>query len=118
MLHRRSPDPLSVAADRCEACGVRSADTEFVGGPLDGRVLPILLSPVNSVPKVYRVPVPAYGPPDDQVPATTLVYRRAKEYDPKGRWRWRYEYDAGNPGIGDSTDSSAEAVGPDGPDGV
>ncbi|MEU5389433.1 hypothetical protein, partial [Kitasatospora cineracea] len=27
-------------------------------------------------------------------PATVLVYRRAKEYGPKGRYRWRYEYDA------------------------
>jgi len=71
---------------------VKSADTEFVGGPLDGKVLPIMLSPFHNVPKVYKVPVPAHG----DTPATTLVYRRAKEYDPKGRWRWRYEYDSAN----------------------
>ncbi|MDH6134897.1 hypothetical protein P3T37_004306 [Kitasatospora sp. MAA4] len=67
---------------------MRSADTEFVGGPLDGQVLPILLSPFHGVPKVYRVPVPAHG----DVPAQTLRYVRAKEYDAKGRSRWRYEY--------------------------
>ncbi|MFE9427976.1 hypothetical protein ACFYNO_34045 [Kitasatospora sp. NPDC006697] len=67
---------------------MRSADTEFVGGPLDGRVLPILLSPFNAVPKVYRVPVPAYG----NRAAETLVYDRAKVHDAKGRPRWRYEY--------------------------
>ncbi|MER5638510.1 hypothetical protein ABT095_16305 [Kitasatospora sp. NPDC002227] len=69
---------------------MRSAKTEFHGGPLDGRVLDILLNTLGNVPKVYRVPVPAHG----DTPAVTLVYRRAKEYDPKGRWRWRYEYDA------------------------
>ncbi|MDH6126871.1 hypothetical protein [Kitasatospora sp. GP82] len=68
---------------------MRSAETEFVGGPLDGKVLPIMLSPLNSVPKVYRVPVPAHG----EVPATTLVYRRSEQRDSKGRRRWQYEYD-------------------------
>ncbi|WP_441246378.1 hypothetical protein [Kitasatospora sp. McL0602] len=68
---------------------MRSAETEFIGGPLDGRVLDVLLTPLSNVPKVYRVPVPAHG----DVPGVTLVYRRAKEYDAKGRWRWRYEYD-------------------------
>ncbi|MFJ1758068.1 hypothetical protein [Kitasatospora sp. NPDC088134] len=68
---------------------MKSADTEFIGGPLDGRVLPVLLGMTHSVPKVYRVPVPAHG----DNPAATLVYRRAKEYDAKGRFRWRYEYD-------------------------
>ncbi|GAA0701031.1 hypothetical protein GCM10010193_64800 [Kitasatospora atroaurantiaca] len=68
---------------------VKSADTEFVGGPLDGKVLPILLGLFHNVPKVYRVPVPAHG----DVPAATLVYRRAREYDAKGHSRWRYEYD-------------------------
>ncbi|GAA4846572.1 hypothetical protein [Kitasatospora terrestris] len=70
---------------------MKSADTEFVGGPLDGKVLPILLGLFHSVPKVYKVPVPT----TDDRPAHTLVYRRAKEYDAKGRFRWRYEYDPG-----------------------
>lgn len=59
-----------------------------MGGPLDGTVLPILLSPFNNVPRIYRVPVPAHG----GNPAVTLIYRRAKQYDSKGRWRWFYEY--------------------------
>ncbi|MDH6139005.1 MULTISPECIES: hypothetical protein [Kitasatospora] len=69
---------------------MRSEDTEFVGGPLDGRVLPIMVSLFNGVPKVYRVPVPAHG----DEPARTLLYDRAKVYNAKGRMRWRYEYRA------------------------
>ncbi|MER8182712.1 hypothetical protein [Kitasatospora sp. NPDC094015] len=81
---------------------MKSKDTAFVGGPLDGRVLPILLNPFHNVGRFYRVPVPAHS----GLPATTLVYRRAKEYDPKGRWRWRYEYDpeGGTGPRGDWTD--------------
>lgn len=69
---------------------MKSADTPFVGGPLDGRTLPVGLTPLSSVPKFYKVPVPAHG----DTPAVTLVYRRAKEHDAKGRWRWVYEYQA------------------------
>jgi len=78
---------------------VKSEDTSFEGGPLDGRVLPILLGPTGHPPKVYRVPVPdgAGGPP------TVLVYRRVQAGAgagvPPGRGRlglhqgWKYEYD-------------------------
>jgi len=71
---------------------VKSQDTPFVGGPLDGRVLPVLLGPTGHPPKTYRVPVPdaAGGPP------TVLVYRRVQA----GRsprlglhQGWKYEYD-------------------------
>ncbi|MCN9240087.1 hypothetical protein NGF19_04655 [Streptomyces sp. RY43-2] len=71
---------------------MKSEDTPFVGGPLDGRVLPVLVGPTGHPPKTYRVPVPdaAGGPP------TVLVYRRVEA----GRSRrlglhlgWRYEYD-------------------------
>lgn len=71
---------------------MKSADTPFVGGPLDGRVLPVLLGLTGHPPKTYRVPVPdaAGGPP------TVLVYRRV-QYG-RGRTglsqRWRYEFDA------------------------
>ncbi|MFS8198772.1 hypothetical protein ACLVWQ_08790 [Streptomyces sp. CWNU-52B] len=83
---------------------MKSEETPFEGGPLDGRVLPILLGPTGHPPKTYRVPVPdgAGGPP------TVLVYRRVQagasrrlglhqgwkyEYDPTGRidklkWPW------------------------------
>ncbi|MFM9593842.1 hypothetical protein ACKI1J_31505 [Streptomyces scabiei] len=68
---------------------MKSQDTPFVGGPLDGRVLPVLLGITGHPPKTYRVPVPdaAGGPP------TVLVYRRTGA----GRGGlmhqlWRYEY--------------------------
>ncbi|MBB1254935.1 hypothetical protein [Streptomyces alkaliterrae] len=38
---------------------MRSEDTAFVGGPLDGRVLPVLLGPTGRPPKFYEVPVPS-----------------------------------------------------------
>ncbi|MET7849709.1 hypothetical protein [Streptomyces avermitilis] len=71
---------------------MKSEDTPFVGGPLDGRVLPILLGPTGHPPKTYRVPVPdaAGGPP------TVLVYRRVQAAQSKrlGLHKgWKYEYD-------------------------
>ncbi|MET9730019.1 hypothetical protein ABZZ79_04885 [Streptomyces sp. NPDC006458] len=71
---------------------MKSEDTPFEGGPLDGRVLPVLLGMTGHPPKTYRVPVPdpAGGGP------TVLVYRRV----PRGegphiglRDRWKYAYD-------------------------
>ncbi|MGW9024438.1 hypothetical protein ACWGQ5_09415 [Streptomyces sp. NPDC055722] len=71
---------------------MKSQDTPFVGGPLDGRVLPILLGPTGHPPKTYRVPVPdaAGGPP------TVLVYRRVPAGPPRKLGLhpgWKYEYD-------------------------
>ncbi|MEV2215873.1 hypothetical protein AB0H86_31375 [Streptomyces sp. NPDC050997] len=71
---------------------VKSEDTPFEGGPMDGRVLPVLLGPTGHPPKTYRIPVPdaAGGPP------TVLVYRRV----PRGHSKrlglhqgWKYTYD-------------------------
>ncbi|MEU2550161.1 hypothetical protein ACF1GY_09670 [Streptomyces sp. NPDC014684] len=71
---------------------MKSEDTPFEGGPLDGRVLPVLLGVTGHPPKTYRVPVPdaAGGPP------TVLVYRR----EPRGHSKrlglvrgWKYRYD-------------------------
>lgn len=76
---------------------MKSEETPFVGGPLDGRVLPVLLGPTGHPPKVYRVPVPddAGGEP------TVLVYRRVPA-DTARRFGlhpgWRYEYDSGDGG--------------------
>lgn len=71
---------------------MRSQETPFVGGPLDGRVLPVLVGPTGHPPKVYEVPVPD---PEGGEP-TVHVYRRV----PAGYSRrlglqqgWRYEYD-------------------------
>jgi hypothetical protein len=71
---------------------VKSEDTPFEGGPMDGRVLPVLVGPTGHPPKTYRIPVPdaAGGPP------AVLVYRRV----PRGHGKrlglprgWKYEYD-------------------------
>ncbi|MDX3247436.1 MULTISPECIES: hypothetical protein [unclassified Streptomyces] len=71
---------------------MKSEDTPFEGGPMDGRVLPVLLGPTGQPPKTYRIPVPdaAGGPP------TVLVYRRV----PRGHSKklglprgWKYEFD-------------------------
>ena len=71
---------------------VKSEETPFEGGPMDGRVLPVLVGPTGHPPKPYRIPVPdaAGGPP------TEVVYRRV----PRGHSRrlglplgWKYEYD-------------------------
>jgi hypothetical protein len=71
---------------------VKSEDTPFEGGPLDGRVLPVLLGATGHPPKVYRVPVPdnAGGPP------TVLVYRRVQAGTSRRlalHQGWKYEYD-------------------------
>jgi hypothetical protein len=70
---------------------VKSADTPFEGGPMDGRVLPVLLGVTGHPPKTYRIPVPA----PDGGPPTVLVYRRV----PRAQRRrlsppqWKYQYD-------------------------
>lgn len=73
---------------------VKSEDTPFEGGPMDGRVLPVLLGITGHPPKTYRIPVPDPhgGPP------TVLVYRRVPRTPgtPGSRTgltrRWKYEY--------------------------
>jgi hypothetical protein len=71
---------------------VKSEDTPFEGGPMDGRVLPVLVGATGHPPKTYRIPVPdaAGGPP------TVHVYRRV----PRGFSKrlglqkgWKYAYD-------------------------
>ncbi|MFF3633270.1 hypothetical protein [Streptomyces sp. NPDC002250] len=79
---------------------MKSEDTPFEGGPLDGRVLPVLLGLTGHPPKTYRVPVPdaAGGPP------LVHVYRRV----PRGHSKrlglvrgWKYRYaPEGGPGEG------------------
>lgn len=75
-----------------ETGAVKKQDTPFEGGPMDGRVLAVLLGPTGHPPKTYRIPVPdAHGGPP-----TVLVYRRV----PRGHSKrlglvqgWKYEYD-------------------------
>ncbi|MEW2303899.1 hypothetical protein AB0958_28705 [Streptomyces sp. NPDC006655] len=82
-----------------ETGAVKSQDTPFEGGPMDGRVLPVLLGMTGHPPKTYRIPVPdpAGGPP------TVLVYRRV----PRGHSKrlgltqgWKYAYDPTGKGGG------------------
>ncbi|MBB4891311.1 hypothetical protein FHS39_000311 [Streptomyces olivoverticillatus] len=78
---------------------MRSENTHFEGGPLDGRVLPVLVGLNGLPPKTYEVPVPAAekgGAP------TVYVYRRVPSATtrrlglPKG---WKYAFDPeGKPG--------------------
>ena len=71
---------------------MRSEPTPFVGGPLDGRVLPVLTGLTGRPPATYEVPVPAA----DGGPATIHFYR----LEPVGATRvlglprgWRYVHD-------------------------
>ncbi|HEY9372738.1 hypothetical protein [Streptomyces sp.] len=70
---------------------MRSENTPFHGGPLDGEVLPIFVGATGHPPKWYEVPVPddAGGPP------AVYAYRR----EPAGRTKrlgiqrgWMYVY--------------------------
>ncbi|WP_030223697.1 hypothetical protein [Streptomyces sp. NRRL WC-3626] len=92
---------------------MKSEDTPFEGGPMDGRVLPVLLGITGHPPKTYRIPVPA---PDGGAP-TVLVYRRV----PRGRGSrtgltrgWKYLYDpTGRAGDGRRWPWSKPAPDPD-----
>lgn len=70
---------------------MRSEETEFLGGPLDGRVLDVLVGVFGNPPKTYSVPVPD----EDGGEPTVYVYQRRPHPDPQRRRvaRWRYEYD-------------------------
>ncbi|WP_062206673.1 hypothetical protein [Streptomyces sp. NBRC 109706] len=70
---------------------MRSLETPFVGGPLDGETLPVLVGATGKPPKVYEVPVPG----DDGALDAVHVYH----LEPAGHTRrlrlpkgWRYVY--------------------------
>ncbi|MER7493384.1 hypothetical protein ABT033_12310 [Streptomyces pharetrae] len=76
---------------------MKSEDTPFEGGPMDGRTLPVLLGITGHPPRTYRIPVPdpAGGPP------TVLVYRRVSRGQGRLTQRWKYVHDpGGEPGGG------------------
>ncbi|MEE1927603.1 hypothetical protein V1J52_05265 [Streptomyces sp. TRM 70351] len=83
---------------------MRSEETVFVGGPMDGRVLDVLLGVTGRPPGRYEIPVPdpAGGPPTVHVyrleaaAVSRLGMPRGWRYvhDPEGRrggprWPWR-----------------------------
>ncbi|GGQ26181.1 hypothetical protein ACFFKE_18345 [Streptomyces mutabilis] len=91
---------------------MKSEDTPFEGGPMDGRVLPVLVGMTGHPPKTYRIPVPA---PDGGRP-TVFVYRREPR-DARGGLRfarWKYVYDPGGKrGSGRKWPWSEPDTGPD-----
>ncbi|MDT0450930.1 hypothetical protein [Streptomyces hesseae] len=96
---------------------MRSEKTPFEGGPLDGRVLDVLLGLNGLPPKKYEVPVPAEEP---GAAPTVYVYRREPAAVtrrlglPKG---WKYAYDPeGKPGVELKWPWSRPSQGPQGSD--
>ncbi|WNI17960.1 hypothetical protein [Actinacidiphila sp. ITFR-21] len=71
---------------------MRHERTEFVGGPLDGRVLDVLVGMTGQPPRVYTVPVPA---PEGGGPERVHAYRREPNPGPRGerRTRWVFVHD-------------------------
>lgn len=105
---------------------VRSEETPFVGGPLDGRVLPVLVGITGKPPKTYEVPVPDRDGEPERVyvyrlePATTTrlglprtwQYVHAPDARPSGplRWPWsRTRKPADGPRTGAGADEDREA---------
>ncbi|MFG3252991.1 hypothetical protein [Streptomyces sp. NPDC048172] len=72
---------------------MRSEETSFTGGPLDGRSLPVLLGPTGRPPKTYEVPVPD----PDGGETVTHVYRlepaRVNKWGLPRGWAYVYEPD-------------------------
>ncbi|WP_016907441.1 hypothetical protein [Streptomyces xiaopingdaonensis] len=68
---------------------MRSEETEFHGGPLDGRSLDVATGPTGRPPKAYRVPVPS--------PEGETVHRYRLEPGAVNRLglprSWRYVYE-------------------------
>lgn len=67
---------------------MRHAHVQFVGGPLDGKVLVVTVNLAERVPREYRVPAPGLG----AGPAEELVYEREEIRRADGRRHWRYAY--------------------------
>ncbi|MCK8677418.1 MULTISPECIES: hypothetical protein [Streptomyces] len=70
---------------------MRSENTPFTGGPLDGEVLPVLTGPTGHPPAWYQVPVPA----EDGGPPTVYAYRRVAAGHTRRlglRRGWKYAY--------------------------
>ena len=76
---------------KCETDRMRQAKTEFVGGPLDGRSLPVTVNLAERVPTEYLVQLPTRG----GVPGRVVVYRCEAVHGPDGRRRRRYVYLSG-----------------------
>jgi len=76
---------------KCETDRMRQARIEFVGGPLDGRSLPVAVNLAERVPEEYLVELSARG----GGPRRVAVYRSESVHGPDGRRRWRYVFVSG-----------------------
>lgn len=70
---------------KCETDRMRQARIEFVGGPLDGRSLPVAVNLAERVPREYLVELPARAGAARRV----AVHRSESGHGPDGRRRWR-----------------------------
>lgn len=66
-----------------EGTGVRHEETEFVGGPLDGRLIEVVVGMTGQPPKEYVVPVEG----------TRYVYHRVAGVKGQNRTPWVFRYD-------------------------
>ncbi|MEW1865549.1 hypothetical protein AB0399_35115 [Streptomyces sp. NPDC088194] len=66
---------------------MRHEKTEFVGGPLDGRVLEVMVGMTGQPPLDYRVPVPA----PEGGPEKVYVYHRERGEGRGSRWVFVYD---------------------------
>jgi hypothetical protein len=71
---------------------MRSEDCLFTGGPLDGRVLPVLTGVDGRPPKTYEVPVPEEDGTVVHVYRLEVAHRTPRLGLPRG-WRYVYEPD-------------------------
>ncbi|MFF8814500.1 hypothetical protein [Streptomyces pactum] len=102
---------------------MRSENTPFIGGPMDGKVLPVLVGPTGQPPKTYEIPVPDEhgGRPVvhvyRRVAATTgrlgLVSGWRYEYEPGGRpWRLKWPWSKPEPAAGAHPGAAGPGAGP------
>ncbi|MFI6641278.1 hypothetical protein [Streptomyces sp. NPDC050504] len=70
---------------------MKSENTPFEGGPLDGRVLPVLVGPTGHPPKWYEVPVPdADGGPPTVYAYERVPYGYTKRLGLQRGWKYAY----------------------------
>lgn len=73
---------------------MRSENVLFTGGPLDGRVLPVLVGMTGRPPKTYQVPVPDEHGRTGTVHVYRLEPSRTNRLGLPSGWRYVYQPDA------------------------
>ncbi|MFG7941260.1 MULTISPECIES: hypothetical protein [Streptomyces] len=73
---------------------MRSEETTFVGGPMDGRSLPVLVGPTGRPPRTYEVPVPQGGDAAPVVHVYRLEPARVNRWGLPRGWRYVHAPDA------------------------